>query len=195
MSEAHASLRGPVFFGLGANLGDRELALRTALRWLEEIVGPLSVASLYRSSPVTAADSELPPQPDYFNTVARADLEQVIDARALLFQLKALEKRAGRRPAARDAARRLDIDILVAGDHQIDLSEVPLREGLWPGPLKVPHARLRERLFVLEPLVELASELRLPPDGTSATALLSALTASQAGAQQRVDRLDWGDPL
>ena len=191
------ALQGPVFFGLGANLGDRELALRTALGWLEGVVrAPLSVASPYRSSPVTVVDSGLPPQRDYFNTVVRASLGRPVDPRALLCQLKALERRAGREAAARDAPRPLDIDLLVAGGQQIDLPELPCApDGLWPGAIRIPHARLRQRLFVLEPLAELAPGLRLPPDGASVKALLRSLVASEAGSQQRVERLDWSDPL
>ena len=90
-----------------------------------------------------------------------------------------LERRFGReRPAerseTRDAPRPLDVDLLFVGDER--------RAG---PELELPHPRLRQRRFVLQPLADLDPDLALPPDGATVGALLAALPASP-----RVERLD-----
>lgn len=138
-----------------------------ALRQLEAALGPLLVASLYRSRPVSPI-----PQPDYLNTavLARAGLPPG----ELLALAKSLEWDAGRRPGERFGPRPLDIDLLVYGDLQIDTPE-----------LTVPHPRLRERRFALEPLADLAPELAVPPDGATVRELLAKL------GEQGVERVGW----
>jgi 2-amino-4-hydroxy-6-hydroxymethyldihydropteridine diphosphokinase len=82
----------------------------------------------------------------------------------LLALAKALELAAGRRRGARFGPRPLDIDLLLYGDLQISTPELTL-----------PHPRLRERRFVLEPLAEIAPDLRIPPDGARVRDLLARL--------------------
>jgi 2-amino-4-hydroxy-6-hydroxymethyldihydropteridine diphosphokinase len=149
-----------------------EPALAWALRQLAASLGPLRVASLYRSRPVSPVA-----QPDYLNTAAVGSTALPPDA--VLALAKALELAAGRRRGVRFGPRPLDIDLLVYGDL---LSAAP--------ELTLPHPRLRERRFVLAPLAEIAPDLLLPPDGASAAELLAGL--GPAGAADAVERLDWG---
>jgi len=134
------------FVALGSNLGDREETLRRALARLVATPGVelVAVSRLFETAPVG------PPQPAYLNAVA--ELETTLSARALLARLLAIEEEAGRmRGGERFGPRTLDLDLLLFGAETIDE----------PG-LVVPHPRLAERAFVLEPLAELAGELRHP---------------------------------
>ena len=94
---------------------------------------------------------------------------------------KALELRSGRRPGTHLAARPLDIDLLVFGDLLRTTPE-----------LTIPHPRLRSRRFALAPLVDIAPDLPIPPDGVPAHRLLTIL-----GDTQQVQRVPWsaGGPL
>lgn len=144
--------RGPaeVYVGLGSNLGDRVARLREALRALGALPKTelVAVSPLYETSPVGG-----PPQGAFLNAVAQLLTE--LPPRRLLQELLALEVRAGRvRGAERNAPRPLDLDLLLYGDLRLEE----------PG-LVVPHPRLAERAFVLEPLCELAPELVHPSLG------------------------------
>ena len=128
------------FVGLGANLGDREATIRAALAALaeEDGVEVVAISTLRETEPVGVG-----PQPRYVNGVA--ELNTSLLPRALLDCLLATEQRFGRvRVSGEHGPRTLDLDLLLYGDEQIDE----------PG-LTVPHPRLREREFVLEPLAEL----------------------------------------
>ena len=145
------------FVGIGANLGDPAGQVRAALISLAAL-GLIRASSLYRSEPVGD-----PGQPWYVNAVA--ELEPVLEPRALLLELQALERAAGR-PAKRpkNAPRSLDLDLLLYGTREIDE----------PG-LRVPHPRYRDRRFVLVPLLELAPDLADPSDGLPLAQALAAL--------------------
>jgi len=129
------------WIGLGANLGDRQATLRSALSAIRALPGTRvqRVSSLYGSAPVDAGG------PDYLNAVAQ--LCTTLVPQALLAQLQAIEQAAGRERPYRNAPRTLDLDILLYGDRVIDTPT-----------LTVPHPRLHERAFVLYPLAELAPE-------------------------------------
>lgn len=138
------------YVGLGSNLGDRESYVRAALGALAvepgiEVVG----ASSFRDTePVGIVD-----QPRFLN--AAAALETALPPRALLERLLAIERRLGRtRSAERFGPRTIDLDLLVYGDQRVDE----------PG-LEVPHPRLHERRFALEPLAELDPGLVVPGRG------------------------------
>jgi 2-amino-4-hydroxy-6-hydroxymethyldihydropteridine diphosphokinase len=164
-----------VALALGGNLpgpqGAAASTLAWALRQLAASLGPLRVASLYRSRPVSPV-----PQPDYLNTAAVG--RTALPPDAVLALAKALELAAGRRRGVRFGPRPLDIDLLVYGDRRSDAAELTL-----------PHPRLRERRFVLAPLAEIAPDLRLPPDGATAAELLARL--GDAGEADAVERIDW----
>ena len=144
------------FVGLGSNLGDRELNLRRALERLEEL-GPIRASSFRETDPVGVTD-----QPKFLN--AAAELVTEIGPRELLERLLAIERDLGRERTgeARWGPRVIDLDLLVYGNEAIDE----------PG-LTVPHPRLADRRFVLEPLCELNEDLTLP-DGSRVRDLLGS---------------------
>ena len=148
-----------VYVGLGANLGEREAALRQALAALGQYPGirVLRVSPLYGSAPVDAGG------PDYLNAVA--EVATTLTPEALLQALQAIEQSAGRERPYRNAPRTLDLDILWFGDQVIDTPT-----------LTVPHPRMAERAFVLRPLADLV------PERVDATAL-------QAVAAQDIHQL------
>ncbi|HEY2354450.1 MAG TPA: 2-amino-4-hydroxy-6-hydroxymethyldihydropteridine diphosphokinase [Gaiellaceae bacterium] len=132
------------YIGLGANLGNRQATIRAALEALAEEDGieVVAVSTLRETEPVGVG-----PQPLFVNGVA--ELETTFSARELLDLLLATEQRFGRvRVAGEHAPRTLDLDLLLFGDERI----------AEPG-LTVPHPRLHERAFVLEPLAELDAKV------------------------------------
>jgi 2-amino-4-hydroxy-6-hydroxymethyldihydropteridine diphosphokinase len=138
------------YVGLGANLGEREATLRAAVDALgaEERIEVVALSTLRETEPVGVSE-----QPLYLNGAVA--LETTLSARELLGRLQALEQRFGRvRVAGEHGPRTLDLDLLLYGDAEIDE----------PG-LAVPHPRLHERRFVLEPLAELAPGLVVPGRG------------------------------
>jgi 2-amino-4-hydroxy-6-hydroxymethyldihydropteridine diphosphokinase len=138
------------YVGLGANLGDRERTLRDAVDALgaEDGIGVVAVSTLRETDPVGVGD-----QPRFVNGVV--GLDTTLAARELLDRLLAIEQRFGRvRVLGEHGPRTLDLDLLLYGDEELDE----------PG-LTVPHPRLHERRFVLEPLAELAPGLVLPGRG------------------------------
>lgn len=150
-----------VFLGLGANLGDRAAALRTALAELAATPGLRLRASstLRRTAPVGG-----PPQPDFVNAAARFDC--ALPPHRLLARMLELERRRGRTRGVPNGPRTLDLDLLLYGEAVLDTPA-----------LRLPHPRLAERAFVVEPLAELAPRLPLP-GGATAAARLRALTAA-----------------
>jgi 2-amino-4-hydroxy-6-hydroxymethyldihydropteridine diphosphokinase len=138
------------FIGIGANLGDRETTIRRALALLagRPGVNVVAVSSLRETDPVGFAD-----QPRFLNGAAAVETE--LEPRALLAALLAVERELGRtRNGPRFGPRTIDLDLLVYGG----------REVAEPG-LTVPHPRLAERAFALEPLAELDPELEIPGRG------------------------------
>ena len=129
------------YVGLGANLGDREGTIRAAVA---QLPGLVAVSPLRETDPVGVTD-----QPQFLNGVAA--LETELAPRALLDVLLAVERRLGRERKERWGPRTIDLDLLLYGDEVID------EDGL-----TVPHPRLRERRFVLEPLADLAPTLVVP---------------------------------
>jgi 2-amino-4-hydroxy-6-hydroxymethyldihydropteridine diphosphokinase len=144
------------YVGLGANLGDREAALRAAVERLDEIPGVevLAVSSFRETEPVGYLD-----QPRFLNGAVAVETE--LPPRALLEALLAVERSLGRtREGPRYGPRTIDLDLLAYGQETVD------EDGL-----RVPHPRLAERAFALEPLLELDPGLSLPGLGALATAL------------------------
>lgn len=145
------------YVGLGANLGDREGTIRRAVELLAATPGieVVAVSALRETDPVGYAD-----QPRFLNGVVA--LETELAPRALLERLLAVERELGRvrGEGPRFGPRPIDLDLLVHGGEVVDE----------PG-LVVPHPRLAERRFVLEPLHELDPELTLP-DGRRIADLL-----------------------
>jgi 2-amino-4-hydroxy-6-hydroxymethyldihydropteridine diphosphokinase len=128
-----------VFVGLGANLGNARATLDAAVSRLAALPGTCVVArsSLYRAAPFQAQG------PDFFNAVV--ELATTLEPLPLLHALQAIELAHGRERPYRNAPRTLDLDLLLYGQRLLDGLELTL-----------PHPRLHERAFVLEPLAELA---------------------------------------
>ncbi len=159
-----------VHVALGSNLGDRLGHLVAALERLDRTPGirVASVSHAYETEPVG------PPQGEYLN--AAASLETTLPPRVLLEAFQAVERGLGRdrRREERWGPRTIDLDLLLDGESAFEE----------PG-LTVPHPRLAERAFVLEPLAEIAPDARVPPAGRSVASLASALRSEQ---RSRVDR-------
>jgi 2-amino-4-hydroxy-6-hydroxymethyldihydropteridine diphosphokinase len=143
------------YVGLGSNLGHPRRQLARAMRALARLPRSRLVAASgnYVSAPIGAAE----PQPDYVNAVAI--LSTALAPGALLRHLRAVERRQGRRRSPserRNAPRVLDLDLLLYGLCRISQSE-----------LTVPHPRMRERAFVLRPLVDIAPSVSIPGLGVA----------------------------
>jgi 2-amino-4-hydroxy-6-hydroxymethyldihydropteridine diphosphokinase len=156
----------PVLVGLGANLDEPRDRLEEALARLVPFIQDLRVSGLYRTQPVGVAD-----QPDFYNAVASG--VTALSAQGLLRTLLRLERVMGRVRGVRFGPRRIDLDLLDYGGCIID------RERL-----RLPHPRMTERAFVLEPLAELAPEWRHPVSGLGAGEILAA-----GGPWERVERV------
>lgn len=147
------------YVGLGANLGDREATLRGAIELLGATHGieVVAVSTLRDTEPVGLLD-----QPRFLNGAVA--VETTLSPRELLEALLGVEKALGRvRDGQRWGPRVVDLDLLVYDD-------LVVHE---PG-LRVPHPRVHERRFALEPIAELDPELEIPGRG-EVTALVTAL--------------------
>jgi 2-amino-4-hydroxy-6-hydroxymethyldihydropteridine diphosphokinase len=136
------------YVGVGANLGDREATIRAALAAL---AGVVAISELRETEPVGVLD-----QPPFLNGAAAVETD--LSARQLLDLLLEVERGLGRERGEpkqrRWGPRTIDLDLLLYGDETIDE----------PG-LTVPHPRLHERRFALEPLLDLDAELAIPGRG------------------------------
>ncbi|HEV2105211.1 MAG TPA: 2-amino-4-hydroxy-6-hydroxymethyldihydropteridine diphosphokinase [Candidatus Eisenbacteria bacterium] len=149
------------YIGLGANLGDREGTLRAALEALARLPDSTLVraSSMYDTEPVGVED-----QPNFLNAVAQ--LDTLLTARQLLWNLLLIEKRLGRVRTQRWGPRVLDLDLLLYGDLVVEEDD-----------LRVPHPELTRRSFVLVPLVELDPLLVHPATGETLVQHLTRLGA------------------
>ncbi len=147
-----------VAIALGSNLGDRASHLRFAAAQLSTFLANCRLSPLVETEPVGPSDR----QPDYLNAVLVGETR--LSAPQLLGELLAIEAARGRTRSIPNAARTLDLDLVLFGDAVIDQ----------PG-LRVPHPRFRERLFVLEPLAAIAADLRDPETAMTVAELLARL--------------------
>ncbi len=129
------------FLSLGSNLGDKQQYLRDAIFELSSDVTVLGVSRLYETAPVGGVV-----QDDFLNVVI--EIDTVLSPLELLDRCQALESQANRVRLVRFGPRTLDVDILLYGDSAIDSER-----------LTIPHPRMFERKFVLQPLSDLAPEL------------------------------------
>ena len=144
-----------VAIALGSNLGDREANLAFGLSALPGFITNLKQSRWHDTAPVGVPSD----QPRYLNGVVVG--ETALGARDLLDRLLQIEAAAGRTRLSAKAPRTLDLDLILFGDKKI----------AEPG-LAVPHPRFRERLFVLEPLAEVAPGWIDPETGQTISALL-----------------------
>jgi 2-amino-4-hydroxy-6-hydroxymethyldihydropteridine diphosphokinase len=154
------------YIGIGSNLDQPREQVERAFGELERLPRSRLAArsSLYASAPLGYEA-----QPGFVNAVARLDTE--LGAFELLRELQGIEARHGRRRSFANAPRTLDLDLLLYGEERIAAPE-----------LAVPHPRMHERSFVLQPLLEIAPAASIPGRGSAA-----ACAAAISG--QKVERL------
>jgi 2-amino-4-hydroxy-6-hydroxymethyldihydropteridine diphosphokinase len=133
-----------VYLSLGSNLGDRVQNLNTAVARLQDLGKLLAVSSFYETEPIGYAD-----QPWFLNCAAQLETEKM--PKQLLSGILNIEKKMGRQRTQKNGPRIIDIDVLLFGNSIINTEK-----------LVVPHAAMHDRRFVLEPLAEIAPDVRHP---------------------------------
>ena len=165
MRKLQTCARSRAGIALGSNLGDRLAILRVArdeIGALRQTEQPILSSPVYETVPV---DCE-PNTPEFLNAVIEIGWSG--EPLELLGELRRIEAASGR-PVnhARNSSRTLDLDILYCGEGQVSHADLDL-----------PHPRLRERRFVLEPLAEIRAELVLPGESENVATLLRRLPQS-----------------
>jgi len=150
-----------VYLSLGSNLGDRAANLQTAIAQLAGLGKAVAVSSFYETEPI-----ELTAQPWFLNCALKLDTEKM--PRQLIAGILALEQAMGRQRKQKNGPRIIDIDILLFGSSIIEIPS-----------LTVPHPRMHERRFVLEPLAEIAPDARHPVFRRTVRELRDALPPGQ----------------
>jgi 2-amino-4-hydroxy-6-hydroxymethyldihydropteridine diphosphokinase len=161
-------LKKTVYLSLGSNLGDRAGNLRQAVNRLSELGAVTALSSLYETEPVEVERA----QPWFLNCVVAIETELM--PKQFLSRALAIEQELGRRRTEKKGPRTLDIDIVLFGSAIVDS----------PG-LTIPHPAMHRRRFVLEPLVEIAPDVRHPILKRTAKELLNDLPGT-AGSTRRL---------
>ena len=157
------------YLGLGSNVGDSEGHLRAALQLLPtEGVQIVAVSSTWVTEPV----GEILDQPDFLNAAVR--VRTALEPEELLDACKTVEAERGRHfDLPRHSPRPLDVDLLLLDEIELETDRLTL-----------PHPQVRNRRFVLAPLLELDPNLTLP-DGTVLADALAALPDDEQRAENR----------
>ena len=150
-----------VYLSLGSNLDDRAANLNIAITGLAALGRVEAISSFYETEPVGFAA-----QPWFLSCVVKLGTEKM--PRQLLSGILDLERQMGRRRLEKKGPRIIDIDILLFGNSIIDTKE-----------LVVPHPAMHQRRFVLEPLIEIAPEVRHPVFKRTVRELRDALPPGQ----------------
>jgi 2-amino-4-hydroxy-6-hydroxymethyldihydropteridine diphosphokinase len=158
----HYCVHNIAYLSLGSNLGDRAANLKSAIDRLRDFGEVVAVSSFYETEPV-----EVIAQPWFLNCVVKLDTEKTPEQ--LLAGILAIEQEMGRERKQKKGPRTIDLDILLFGNSIVEL----------PG-LTVPHPAMHERRFVLEPLAEIAPEVRHPVLKKSILELRETLPTGQA---------------
>ena len=145
-----------VVVAFGSNLGDRNRAILHAADRIAALLTSFRLSGIIETQPI---GDGLENDPPYLNAVGVG--ESSLSPRELLEALLSIEAAAGRTRPHPGAPRTLDLDLILAGDHVVD-----------EPALQVPHPRFRDRLFVLEPLADMAPDLVDPVTGLTIRALL-----------------------
>lgn len=147
------------YVSLGSNVGDRATNLLLGVRGILHAGMPVScLSSIYESEPVDVID-----QPTFLNMVAELRIT-VFSPEQILARLLRVEYALGRRREAVRGPRNIDLDLLLYRDEQRDTEYIQL-----------PHPRMHQRRFVLEPLAELVPQLVHPTKGKTIKQLLHEL--------------------
>jgi len=181
--------RTRAYIGLGANVGDAQRTLASAVHSLAALPEARlrGISRLYATAPVGVVD-----QPQFYNAVVAIDVPSGPDpatgASALLVALKAIERAFGRLAGPRWGPRELDLDLLVFGRARLAIDRPSAGRSTDPAKaavlLTVPHPEARGRLFVLAPLADLAPGLVPPGWGETV-----------ASARRRQERLEGSDAV
>jgi len=158
-----------VYLSLGSNVGDRRANLEQAIARLGELGAVTAVSSFYETEPV-----EVAAQPWFLNCAVALETEMM--PRRLLGRVLAIEQALGRRRLQAKGPRTIDIDILLFGNAVVDTAA-----------LTIPHPALHERRFVLEPLSEIAAEVRHPVFKRTMRELRDALP-KDAGVAKKLEK-------
>ena len=161
-----------VAVALGSNIGDRLNNLRQAVQALEDqaLVSGLREAAVYESDPMYLTD-----QPSFMNSVVAG--HTTLEPFELLAALKDLETSLGRQASVRNGPRLIDLDIVLYGHHSIS-----------DDVLEVPHPRMHERPFVLQPLADVLPHWTHPVTGDSVNEMWRAL-AEKTSAEETLSRV------
>ena len=145
------------YLGLGSNLNNPSFQIDQVIDHINNIpqVSILKISDKYKTAAVGYTN-----QPDFINAVVK--ISTSLTAHKLLDSTQAVEQAMGRVRTLRWGPRVIDIDILLYGDFMINTKS-----------LQVPHAELRNRMFALEPLAEIAPDILLPPDNIPVKDLLN----------------------
>ena len=154
-------MRKRVYLSLGSNVGNREANLRTAIERLQDIGTVTALSAFYETEPV-----EFTAQPWFLNCAVLLETEKM--PRQLLKALLDVERELGRRRTQNKGPRTLDIDILLFAGSVVEVKG-----------LTIPHPALHQRRFVLEPLAEIAPDVRHPVFKKTIQELLDELPAGQ----------------
>lgn len=163
------------YLSLGSNIGDREGNLREAARQLSAVGRVAAVSSFYETEPV-----EFTEQPWFLNCAVA--LETELTPQELMTAILGIEKDMGRQRVQKKGPRMIDIDILLLGNAVLDTAEVT-----------IPHPAMHERRFVLEPLVEIASEARHPVLNKTIRELRDALPSGATVRKLKSQATDFTD--
>lgn len=150
------------YLSLGSNVGDRVANLNSAISRLQTLGKVLQVSSLYETEPV-----EFTAQPWFLNCAVELDTEKT--PQELMDALLEIEQQMGRKRTQKKGPRNIDMDILLFGTSTVTTKG-----------LTIPHPAMHERRFVLEPLAEIAAEMRHPALQRTIRELRDALSPGQA---------------
>jgi len=158
-----------VYLGLGSNLGDRKANLEKALQLLGERLQIEQVSSIYETEPVGHAE-----QPMFLNAVLPRRNRALVPLSSCFHLIKGIEATLGRVPSFTNGPRSIDVDILFYNDLCMETAD-----------LTIPHPKIKERAFVLIPLLEIAPQLVHPISGESIKELVNAIQG-----QEGVEKID-----
>lgn len=150
------------YLSLGSNIGTRKEHLRAAIRRLESAGRVVRISSFYETKPVEFTDQA------WFLNCALA-LETELKPQQLMGAILRIEREMGRQRTRSKGPRTIDIDILLYGDVVVDSPEVT-----------IPHPAMHERRFVLEPMAEIAPDVRHPVLRKTVRELVDQLPPGQA---------------
>lgn len=150
------------YLSLGSNVGDRAANLKLAIERLGELGKIIAASSFYETEPV-----EVTGQPWFLNCAVALDTEKM--PKQLLAAILDIEQDLGRKRTQKKGPRTIDIDILLFGASIVETKG-----------LTIPHPAMHERRFVLEPLAEIAPEVRHPVFKRTVREMREALPPGQA---------------